>query len=265
MKNSCLYKCTVMHNRLKPKQNRFHYSIFMFYIDLDEINEITKKILLISRNRFNYFNFRDADHLQFPAKRPDTSKNTKEQISGYLKEQGIDIKDGKIMLLTNLCTLGYQFNPVSLYYCFNNENQPICTIVETCNTFREMKPYFIGPENYMRNIFHLNTTKYFYVSPFIDHDTQFDFNLGVPSEKLNIRIDDHKDGERFFVSTLTGKRKSLTNYNVFRFAFRFPLITLKVITLIHWQAVILLLKKLPYHKKSEHKELQQDVYRPHHQ
>src|ERR1051325_1764796 len=114
--NSCLYRTKVMHHRLEPKQHRFHYNVFMFYIDLDEIGLLSKKILLISRNRFNVFNFRDKDHLQLPKENPDKTKSIKEHIKDYLKQNGIGLKDEKIFLLTNLCTFGYQFNPVSFYF-----------------------------------------------------------------------------------------------------------------------------------------------------
>jgi uncharacterized protein len=260
--NSCLYKCTVMHNRLEPKKNRFHYSVFMFYLDLDEIDTIAKKLWLLSRNRFNIFNFREKDHLQLPREAPDRNKTVKQHITDYLLSEGVEIGNGKIMLLTNLCTLGYQFNPVSFYYCFDEAGKPLCSVVEVCNTFREMKPYFISGEQLCGEKFHLNTTKYFYVSPFIDMDTNFDFNLQIPNDKLNIRIDDYKEGRRFFISTLTGTRKNLNDIRLLWYTLRFPLITLKVITLIHWQAVILWLKKIPYYKKAENKHLQKEVYRP---
>lgn len=72
--NSCLYKAHVMHNRLAPKVHRFHYDVFMFYLDLDEIDTLHKQLKFMSRNRFNLFNFRDRDHLQLPREKPDTSK-----------------------------------------------------------------------------------------------------------------------------------------------------------------------------------------------
>ena len=252
-----------MHNRLEPKKNRFHYSVFMFYLDLDEIDGIAKKLWLLSRNRFNAFNFREKDHLQLPREAPDTSKTVKEQITGYLRSEGIEIGNGKIMLLTNLCTLGYQFNPVSFYYCFDEAGKPVCSVVEVCNTFGEMKLYLLSGKQLSGNRFHLNTTKYFYVSPFIDMDTVFDFCLDVPGEKLNIRIDDHKEGRRFFISTLTGKKKPLNDARLLWYTLRFPLITVKIITLIHWQAIILWLKKIPYFKKEDNKDLQREVLRPH--
>jgi DUF1365 family protein len=263
MINSCLYKATVMHHRLSPKEHRFHYDIFMFYLDLDEIDGLSKSLKLMSRNRFNLFNFRDKDHLQLPKENPDTSKNIRLHITDYLQQNGVHIGNGRIMVLTNLSTMGYQFNPVSFYFCYDESGTVVCSIVEVCNTFREMKPYFLGADTKQGNEFKLNTGKYFYVSPFIDMDTNFDFDLCIPDEKLQLRIDDYdKEGQRFFISTLSGKRKPLTDANLFLYFISFPLITLKVIGLIHWQAIKLWLKKIPYHRKEVNKHLQKDVFRP---
>ncbi len=250
-----------MHHRLQPKKHRFNYNVFMFYIDLDEVEMLSKKLWMFSKNKFNFFSLRDKEHLQLPIENPDTSKSIREQISLYLSQNGVTIGKGRIMLLTNLNILGYNFNPVSFYYCFDENNSPLCVVAEIGNTFGEMKPFLLGQENLTENNYHLNTTKYFYVSPFIDHDTNFDFNLVIPDEKLNIRIDDYKNGERFFISTLTGVKKSINNLNLFWYSIRFPFLTLKIISLIHWNAIKLWLKKIPYHKKSANQDLQKDVYR----
>lgn len=250
-----------MHNRMKPKSHRFHYNVFMFYLDLDELDVLCKKHWLLSRNRFNFFSFRDQEHLQLPIEKPDTSKSTKEHIILYLKQNGFNFVDQRIMILTNLNILGYNFNPVSFYFIIGKSGQTECAIAEVGNTFGEMKPYFLGSELLKGNTFHLNTTKYFYVSPFIEHDTNFDFNLTIPGDKLNIRIDDYKKEERFFISTLTGVKKALNTGNLLLYSLRFPLLTLRIITLIHWNALLLWLKKIPYHKKSDNGHLQRDVFR----
>ena len=94
-------------------------------------------------------------------------------------------------------------------------------------------------------------------------DTNFDFDLHIPGEKLQVKIDDYdKQGNRFFISTLTGVRKPLTDTNLLLYFFSFPLITLKIIGAIHWQALKLWLKKIPYHKKEADKHLQKELYRP---
>lgn len=248
-----------MHHRLSPRRHQFNYQVFMFYLDLAEINQLHRRLRFMSRNRFNLFNFRDKDHLQLPGKNGDV----RDQILAYVQQQGISTPIGRIMLLTNLCTLGYQFNPVSFYYCYDMQGHPVCAVVEVCNTFHELKPYLLDHTTLSNKGFQLNTGKYFYVSPFSDMDTLFDFNLAIPGEHLNIRIDDcYKNGERFLISTLKGERKPLTDRMLLYYFFSFPLITLKVISTIHWQAFRLWLKKLPYHAKAAHKDLQRDLYRP---
>jgi DUF1365 family protein len=253
-----------MHHRLAPEKHRFHYNIYMFYLDLEEIGMLAKRLRWLSYNRFNLFNFRDKDHLQLPIDGPDRSKDVREQIVSYLQTRHIHIGKGRIRLLTNLCTLGYQFNPVSFYFCFDEEDRPLCTVAEVGNTFGEMKPYFLGRESLSNggSRFRMTIPKYFYVSPFTDMDAHFDFDLAVPGERLYIRIDDRdQEGKRFFISTLTGDRKKLTDSSLLRYFFSIPLVTLKVIAGIHWEALRLWLKKVPYHKKEAHKDLQREVYR----
>lgn len=250
-----------MHNRTSPKKHRFHYNVFMFCLDIDHIDTDFKKCALASRNKFNLFSFYDKDHPVNESS--EGGKTIREKLKFYLHNNGIQTPPAKVLLITNLRLLGYVFNPVSFYFCYDENDQPICAVAEVQNTFKEMKMYFLGKECLVGNAFHLRTKKYFYVSPFIDHDAEFDFRLDLPTEKLNIRIDDYKNEERFFVSTLTGKRKELTSARLLGYFFRFPFITLQIIFLIHWHAFLLWLKKIHFHKKAEHEELQRDLMRKH--
>jgi DUF1365 family protein len=247
-----------MHNRLEPKKHHFAYDIFMFYLDLDEIDVLSERLWFLSRNRLNLFSFRDRDHLKL------SGRTVKENILEYLSANGMDLKGGRVMLLTNLATLGYAFNPVSFYFCFNDQNAPVCAVAEVGNTYGELKPYFFGGDKLQNGSFIDRTTKYFYVSPFVDMDTEFDFKLAVPDENLNIQINDFQNSKKFFVSSLTGRQEKLSDGALLWFFLRFPFITLQVITLIHWQALKLYLKKLPYHKKNDNLDLQREVYHGRH-
>src|SRR4051812_30410531 len=110
--SSCLYECDVMHHRLAPKVHQFHYGIFMFLFDLDEIDALAERLPFFSRNRFNLFAFRDDDHV------PGREGNVKERFYAYLTAQGIELPAGaKTRLLTLPRVLGYIFNPVSFYFC----------------------------------------------------------------------------------------------------------------------------------------------------
>lgn len=250
MKNSAIYECTVMHSRRVLTENKFYYRYFMFYLDLDEIDEAASKLKLFSRNRFNVFSFRDRDHLAIE------KPGVKENIMRYLAENGIDKETGKIMLLTNVATFGYNFNPVSFYFCFDSAGNPLCVVPEVGNTFGELKPFFLGKDNFNGERFAARMQKNFYVSPFIEHDVFFDFRLTPPDEKLNIEIDDYKENNKIFITRLTGKRKPITDRNLLFYSLKYPLVTLKVIGSIHWQALKLIIKKIPYFRKNEFLELQ---------
>lgn len=258
-----MYTAKVMHHRLAPKKHSFWYHIYLFYIDLDEILLLEKKLRWFSYNRFNLFSFRDKDHLQLPKENPDKGKGVKQHIVDYLHLNGVEIGAGKIMLLTNLSVLGYNFNPVSFYFCFNETGVPIGAVAEISNTYREMKMFFFGKDELEGNIFKQKVEKFFYVSPFIDMDTFFDFNLAIPNEKLDIKIDDYdRNGQRFFLSTMRGDRQALTSRNMLKYFLAIPLIPLRVMGLIHWQAFKLWIKKINYHPKAANQALQKDVYKP---
>ena len=256
--NSCLYECSVMHHRLAPKKHFFQHAIFMFYLDLDELDSIARKTFLFSRNRWNLYTFRDSDHLA-----PET-KSLKQGVMDFLARNGIKFDPcGRIMLLTLPRVLVYIFNPVSIYFCFDPAGAPVCSIAEVGNTFREMELFLLRGDELRGDIFEKLTTKNFYVSPFSSLDLSFDFKLQIPGENLDIRIDDFDSDKKVLISTLTGKRAALTNARLSWFTLKYPLVTLKVIFFIHWHAMRLWLKRLPFYRKAANPALQCDVLRPH--
>lgn len=171
--NSSIYTCKVMHNRLSPKKHSFWYNVYLFYLDLDEIPMLAKKNFFFGFHSFNLFNFRNKDHLQLPRENPDTTKSVRDQLTQYVAEQGVTLGAGKVMLLTNLAVLGYNFNPVCFYFCYDEAKEPLCAVVEITNTYHEKKLFFIPLAELEGNTFKQHAEKYFYVSPFIDLDTFF--------------------------------------------------------------------------------------------
>jgi len=251
--NSCMYDCTVMHHRREPVENMFSYRVFMFYIDLDEVDALTRRLRLFSAGGFNLFSLRSRDHITLG------EATVAENIRAWLRSKGIDPGRGRVFLLTHLRTAGHLFNPVSFYFCYDEQGEPLCVVPEVGNTFRELKPYILGRDTLRGDTFRREIRKEFYVSPFIDLDVMFDFRIGIPGEKLHIRIDDTQGGERLLVATMTGSRKPLTDARMVLSFIRVPFVTVKVIGLIYYQAARLYMKKLAYHRKTEHPELQKDA------
>lgn len=274
--NSCLYECQILHQRFTPKAHRFVYRIFMFAFDLDEIAALPKRLALFSNQRRNVYNFCERDFLPTteiihqptpPGPAPAPSAGLKDRVIAHLAAHGIDLAGGRVMLITLPRVFGYQFNPVSFYFCYDRQGHPVASIAEVSNTFKEMKPFVLGPATSATTanaaVFSRRTPKYFYVSPFSDLDVAFDFTLHTPGDKLAIQIDDYAAGERTLTSVLTGSRTSLTNGRLAWFTFKYPFITLRVMALIHWQALQLYLKRVPWFAKSARPEAQRDLYRPH--
>ncbi len=244
-----------MHKRLVPKEHAFSYQFFSFYIDLDEIDALTVKNPLISHNRFNVYSLYDKDHLHTG------SSSIKENVRAFLKTKGIELGQGRVMLLTNLRTLGYVFNPVSFYFCFDQNDQPLCVIPEIGNTFRELKAFFLNNDCLKSGRFEDRQDKFYYISPFCKLDDQLDFKLGIPDEQLSIFIDTSKNNQKIIITSMLGSQEALTFKNLLIMTLKFPLVTLKVIALIHWHAFLLWIKKIPFEEKTANPHLQKEVVR----
>jgi DUF1365 family protein len=266
-----------MHARFSPRQHRFLYRIFMFALDLDELDALSRRLTLFSVNRPNLYSFRERDFLptgealhngapdeEKAGSAAPPSRNLKARVTAFLAERGVDLAGGRVLLVTLPRVLGYLFNPVSFYFCYDRTGAPVAALAEVTNTFKEMKPYFLGPTTRATaGAFELRTPKHFYVSPFADVDVAFDFKLRPPGENLAIQIDDFIGAARTLTSTLTGPRRELTGPRLAWYALKYPLITLKIIALIHWHALLLWLKHVPWFAKAARPADQRALYRPH--
>lgn len=257
--NSCFYECDVFHRRLRPKRHEFLYRVFYFYLDLGELEEAARKLKIFSVNRPNIYSLRDQDHFQYPQAVRPIADNVRE----FLDRSGCPLDpDGSIRMLCFPRMLGYVFNPVTIYFCYNADGSPRASVVEVGNTFRELKPYLV-PQTGGKSDFEVRVPKHYYVSPFSPVDLHFHFRLHLPDENLRVFIDDYDAEGKVLVSMLTGQRRELTLANLAKFTAKFPFITLKVIGLIHWQAFRLWLKRVPFYWKETRAEDQRGVFRPH--
>lgn len=272
--NSCLYECRVWHARFSPRSHRFAYRIFLLAIDLDELPELPRRLRWFSLNRWNLHSIREADYLPIdeavyngtPAAPPAPApENLAARVRRYLAARGVELPGGRITLVTMPRLLGYAFNPVSFYFCRDAQGELRAAIVEVTNTFREIKPFFLGPDARRRPPGGLQSRqpKHFYVSPFSDVDVAFEFILRDPGERFSVQIDDFAGTERTLSSTLQGEQRPLTDARLAGYLLKYPLVTLRVILLIHWHALRLWLKRVPWFAKAARPADQRGLYRPH--
>jgi len=253
--NSCLYECAVFHRRLHPKQHEFLYRVFFFLLDFDELEELGKKIPLLGIHRRGIFSFHARDHLGKQSSEP-----LRPRLEAWLAEQGVD-RPAKILFLTNLRIFGYVFNPIAIYFCFDSGGRPLAAVAQVGNTFGEQK-LFLVPATGTEPDWAVRVQKNFYVSPFSSLDLSFDFRFFQPGETLRVLIDDYAGTEKVLISTLTGKRRALTTSRLLWFLCKYPLLTLRIIFLIHWQAFRLWWKKVPHHNKEDKPEEQTGILNP---
>lgn len=246
---SCLIRSTVIHKRFIPKKYEFKASYFWFKLDLDELEFIEKEIPLIGMNRFSLYSFFESDHLKFHGH---TLKN---KVENYIKSKGFgDVSS--ISLITNLSFLGYVFNPVS-FFLIDLQSGEQLAIIQVGNTFNEIKPFIVPPENFNDKGFDVSTKKLFYVSPFIQMDSDFVFSYKETEEDILINIDDFCEKELVLKAMMRGQKAELTFSNLVKLTLVYPFNTLKIIFLIHFHALVLFLKGIKYFKKTDHQDLQQ--------
>jgi DUF1365 family protein len=204
------------------------------------------------------FSIDDADHIDLGV-----PGGIRPNLVAWLARQDISCpEDSRIRLVTFPRVLGYGFNPVSFYFIDTKDGEPFAAVAEVVNTFREMKLYAIesiGSEG----LWHRRVAKDFYVSPFSDPGLEFDFNLGDPVDNWRVNIDIYDAGERTLLSSIRGERREISSARLVWYAFKYPMLSLKIISLIHWHALLLWVRRIPFFKKSERLEAQLDVMRPH--
>jgi len=249
--HSALYTGEVRHRRFRPRLHSFSYRLFMLYLDLDEVSTVFRGRWLWSARGPALCWWRRADFLGDPA--VPLSVSVRDLVQQHTGRR----PDGPIRMLTHLRYFGYSFNPVTFYYCFDAADGRVRTIVaEITNTpWKERHAYVLDERKELGRgaLKHYRFDKDFHVSPFIDMTVSYDWRFTPPGERLAVHMRDLEDGCKIFDATLRLERKPLTTSQMTRSLVMFPLMTLKVIGAIYWQALRLWWKGTPFHPHPRHR------------
>ncbi len=242
MKTS-IYEGEVIHQRFAPKRHRLSYHIFQVLLDLDRLDDDLKPLRIFSRNRFNLFSFCDRDH--GPDQASSRTAPLKDRMTAMLSERG-QYRDGDhIFLLAMPRILGFVFNPISLYFVQGADETLKCIVYEVNNTFGDRHSYVLPVEAGSSPV-HQHSDKRLHVSPFMDMDMAYDFDLTAPGDRFVLKIDLRKKRtghfERCLFAGFTAERRAFTDGTLTRLFFAMPLMTLKVVLGIHWEALLIALK-----------------------
>jgi uncharacterized protein len=219
-----------MHRRLYPRVHHFRYRAFWLLVNLDELSQLSGKLSLFSHNRPNVFSLYDTDHGDGSA------TPLRSQLERQLGAAGVDLAGGPIRLLCLPRTFGYDFNPLSVYFCYHANGALAALIYQVHNTFHERHSYVIPVERESR-VIRQSCRKSFFVSPFMDTDMRYDFRLTQPNERISLAISAHSSTKPVFHAVLRGARHDFTDRALIAMGVAIPAVTLKVITAIHWQGL----------------------------
>ncbi|MDR3417653.1 MAG: DUF1365 domain-containing protein [Nevskia sp.] len=242
---ACLYACRVMHRRRVAPLYRFVYRVFYLLLDIDRIGEAGRGVRFFSRNRFNLLAFHDRDH-------GDGGGDLRGWAERVLAGGGIDLAGGRIRLLTLPRLLGHAFNPISLWYCEHRDGTLRAVIAEVNNTFGERHCYLLGADGApMAYETRHEKDKCFHVSPFFGASGRYRFTFGEPRERVRVAIHETRDGLPLLDATVAGERLPLRDGAILKLAARMPLMTLKVVAGIHWEALKIWIRGGRFHRKPE--------------
>lgn len=235
---SALYIGKVVHKRFRPKAHHLAYRVFWLLLDLDEVTQLDARLRYFSVRRFNLVSFYPRDH----GDGSDTPLRA--QIKPWLEQAGVDIGKGPIRLLTMPRVLGYVFNPISIYYCHHPDGRIGALVYEVTSTFKNRHAYVIPvtQEDSAKGRFDQSAAKALYVSPFMDMEMDYRFRGLVPSDHLGLVIDGHDAVGKLIHASIAADRKALTDNALLRALAGLPLLTIKVVAAIHWEALKLWLK-----------------------
>jgi DUF1365 family protein len=241
--NSAIYLGTVMHRRFFPTTHRFAYGVYYVSIDLGELDQLDRRVIGFGHNRAAPFAFWDRDH------GPRDGSPLRPWLEVYLGEAGIDLEGGPVRILTMPRILGHVFNPISVWFCYGPADDLRAILYEVSNTFGQWHHHLapvdgLDPAGTARHMF----DKELFVSPFIDQDATYEFRVRPPAERTAVLVRERLPAGQVLVATLVAARRELGRTGLWRAFATHPMVTLKVIGAIHWEALRLWRKGAPFRR-----------------
>lgn len=238
---NALYVGQVTHQRLRPRRHRLRYGVFSLLLDLDRIDALAAGLRVFSRGRLNLFSFYDRDYGDGSA------TPLRAQVERHLWAARIVPDGGPIRLLTMPRILGFAFNPLSVFFCHARDGRLRAILYEVNNTFGQRHSYLLPVEAGQTAAIHQSCAKAFHVSPFMGMDMRYSFTVAPPEEALSIAITVSDGLGPVLMASHAAKRRSLTDAALLRVFVTHPLLTLKVVGGILWEAARLWVKGVPVH------------------
>lgn len=239
---SALYRGVVVHQRIRPKVHRLRYRVFSLLLDLDDL-PVVGRLRLFGHNSAGLLSFHDADHGD------GSSRPLREWVDAQLADASIDIHGGRIALLCYPRMLGYVFNPLSVFFAYRADDSLAAILYEVTNTYGERHTYII-PTGATSGTIRQAAGKAFYVSPFLPDVGSYSFTIAPPDKRVAITVGlDDAEG-RLLTASFLGRREELSDRALLSVFLSYPLMTLKVMGGIHWEALKMWVKGF--------------VFRPHH-
>lgn len=239
--NSALYQGWVSHRRHLPRGHAFRYRMGLLYLDLSEQSEVLALSPLAGHSRWAPFAFRESDylpHLTVAGMRLEQAvRQCVEQVMGHAPQ-------GRICLLTQPRSWGLAFNPASFFYCFESDGRLAAILCEVSNTPWRERHHYVLP-THAEGESRQRVAKAFHVSPFLPRDVEYRMRFTPPGEHLRIHMEDWQGEDRLFEAGLGLTRAELNRTSLHRHLASFPWMTAKTLLAIYWQALRLLIKRMP--------------------
>ena len=238
---AAIYTGTLRHRRFKPVHHEFTYPLFMVYLDIDRIPELMRVSGYAGYNQWNWASFEERDHFGDPR------QPLRRRLAEDASRAGVALPDGPVFLLTHLRYLGYVFNPISFFYCFDKAGELKTVLAEVNSTFGEARNYWLSAKNRIASagVRQYRCAKTMHVSPFMPMEMEYDFILTPPADRLIAHMNTLDEGNVVLDATLTLSRRPWTAESLHGALRSHPWMTAKVIAAIHWQALRLFLRKVP--------------------